>query len=350
MSLGFVPNGQRTMVPGDAVIGLPDANNNNNNGAVEKYIMTARNPGGVQVAGVDRQQNILNGTVYQENGVTVMEFSRRLIAPNEETIDGNGRNTFLWAYGIANNLAVHLNRGIVTIGLQVCDGTPMGGAVQIEVVDSGNQRRHWYAHGIFATLAWGVLSPLAIVSSMFRRFLPSGKLWLRLHVWLHLTVFILTAAAFGTAVSAYENIGRSHFTGVTHATVGLVIMIFSALQVLGGIFRASAPHKNNMGFDDDKTVMRTLWEIGHKTTGAGLLAVCWWQVYTGLNLMVNNGLMTINHSPAFLGFVAGMMTIVAVLFSFSLMTRLDDDTEWEESKSPFIVRSSGALHSHRSKV
>ena len=352
VSLGFVPNGQRTMVPGDAVIGLPDANNNNNNGAVEKYIMTARNPGGVQVAGADRQQNVLNGTVYQENGVTVMEFSRRLIVPNEQTIDGSGPNTFLWAYGIGNTLAVHRNRGIVALELQVCDGTPIGdgAGVQIEVIGGGNQQSYWHAHGILATVAWAILSPLAIASSMLRRFLPSGKLWLRLHVWLHLTVFVLTVSAFGTAVAAYENIGREHFTGVTHATVGLVIMIFSALQVLGGIFRASAPHKNDDGSMLTKTTIRKLWELGHKSVGAGLLVVCWWQIHTGLGLMVNNGLMTTNYSPLFWGVVSGIVSITFILFVFDMISHGEGRMGRQQGTGSFFQRSSGALHSYRSKV
>lgn len=337
VGLGFVPLNSRSMVPGDAVIGIPDPADPQNGGAVGHYTMTRRELAGVQLAGTNRQQNIINGTVTQTNGVSVMEFSRRLLAPDEVPLDAKGLNTFLWAYGFDNPLSIHGDRGIVNLQLRVCDGSAFDSdGVTVEIIGGGTQEGLWNTHTAMAGIAWTILSPLAIASSLLRNYLPEGKLWLRMHVWLNMSVVALTIGAVLTAVAAYQNDKMSHFSGVTHATVGLVILIFSILQVLGGIFRAHAPGKQGDGSVEPRSTIRKLWELGHKGMGIGLVGLCWWQITTGIDRLLVRRLITNDYTAGFLGFVGGLVAVIGALFLYDFFfgKREDSDQEMKEGSHP----------------
>jgi hypothetical protein len=100
------------MVPNVAIIGLPAAN------TVLKYDLSARVVSGVLAASSDRQ-TLSNAFIVQENGSTIMSFSRALEETDETTVV-TGSNTILVAYGASNTLAFHSYRLATTATFTEC--------------------------------------------------------------------------------------------------------------------------------------------------------------------------------------------------------------------------------------
>jgi hypothetical protein len=126
---------------------------------------------------------------------------------------------------------------------------------------------------------------------------------------MNMLAIVLTIIAFALAVHAINESGvDQHFSLLSHHTVGLIIFIASVVQGLNGIFRPRVPHsrsttgneksqtnassdaiedgmmENEAGVSSDKSILRTVWEYGHRFMGVGLLACSWWQVQSGLYL------------------------------------------------------------------
>ena len=320
VALGVAPFGSLLMVPADAVIGMPGSSVAHNPG---KYVMNDRNVPGVQLF-PDNMQTLANTTLFQNDTHTIMEFTKRLVEPNEQPLDGNGTNHFLWAYGTGNNFIFHAAWGAIILDLRPCSETDSG-AGRVTIIETETFQELWAAHGVLATLAWGVVSPLAIGASMLRAYLPPGKLWLRAHFYLNTAVLVLTAISFFIAVAAQQRgtpDGESpnHFQGLTHTSVGLVIFIFCLLQVLGGIYRAPAPGKKEDGTPEDKLPIRIFWELGHKLVGAGLLGMAWWQVQDGLGLYAERHAET-DFTLAFWAVVIVLSVVILALYIYDKVFR-----------------------------
>jgi hypothetical protein len=152
----------------------------------------------------------------------------------------------------------------------------------------------WLAHGIMAFIAWGVLVPLAVQSSMFRTLLPKDKspmsrrisvlptgkatLWFTLHRAFNGVAFSLTIALFAVAV-AYTGKEKGEHFDQKHQVVGLSMFVMTVLQVLGGVFR---PHLPPPESGDKKSTFRKTWEIAHRVKGLVLLALGFWQMWSGI--------------------------------------------------------------------
>lgn len=144
----------------------------------------------------------------------------------------------------------------------------------------------WLAHGILAFVAWGVLIPFAINSSLFRSLLPnqgSSSLWFNLHRAFNTTAFALLIALFSIAVTVTAKEGRQHFIN-NHEKVGLFIFIMTTLQVGGGVFRPHLPPPGSI--KEEKTTVRKRWEGGHRLSGVALLSCGFWQMQEGFKLYV----------------------------------------------------------------
>lgn len=90
------------MVPNTAVIGLPDAN------VVEKYDLQFKSP--VGVTPLDQRQTLTNASIVQENGSTILTFTKPLVESGERAVSV-GENRFNWAIGANNLLGYHSFRG-----------------------------------------------------------------------------------------------------------------------------------------------------------------------------------------------------------------------------------------------
>ncbi len=97
------------MVGGEAIIGLPDDN------SVLKYDMTGKSADLVTPMG-ESMQTLWDDSIVQENGKTVMTFTKWLVEENELEIS-EGWNDFLFASGSSNSLAYHATRTGVRVDL-----------------------------------------------------------------------------------------------------------------------------------------------------------------------------------------------------------------------------------------
>jgi len=180
VGIGFSNNGG-LMVGSEAVLGQPDE------GVVQKWILSSK-------AGIepmpDTQQTLIEPSIVQQGGITTLQFTKILEEPGEIPIIV-GPNTFLGAYGSSNAVGYHSRRESFAIDL-------LSGGV--EGVDS-REKSLWQAHGWFAAIAWGFLSPMAIGVALVRK-LFKGGLWFKIHQALNISVVLFTIIAFGLAVAA----------------------------------------------------------------------------------------------------------------------------------------------------
>ena len=136
-----------------------------------------------------------------------------------------------------------------------------------------------------AFLAWGVLVPFAVQSSLLRSLLPDGPIWFNLHRAFNTSAYALFIAAFAVAVATINKEGGTHFDN-DHDKMGLAMFILSLLQLFGAAFR---PHLPAPDTDDEKTQVCKGWEIGHRVVGVALLACGFWQMSEGITLYYNKG-------------------------------------------------------------
>jgi hypothetical protein len=98
--IGFGISTNGTMDGGMGIIGLPG------DGTVMKYVLSGDRS--VELMS-DERQTLMGTSITQEDGVTVMEFTKYLREDGEENaaILANGENTFLYALGAINELLYH---------------------------------------------------------------------------------------------------------------------------------------------------------------------------------------------------------------------------------------------------
>ncbi|MGK3733778.1 MAG: hypothetical protein ACI8RD_000008 [Bacillariaceae sp.] len=316
VAIGFSENGQ--MVGSSAVIALPSS------GEVKKYDMTSIIMTGV-VPMPEDQQTLIEPSVVQEGGTTTLQFTKILDEANELPIV-IGPNTFIAAYGFGNIFFVHQARGSFSVDL--VEGV-------VETVET-RKKALWKAHGWCAALAWGIFSPIAIGAAILRKWFPDG-LWLKIHQYLNLLVLLLTIAAFALGVAAINEetpVGGNprHFSAepYPHRTIGLIVFVFVMIQLLGGQFRPNTPGKG-----EDKTRIRSSWEILHRVLGISLLAASWYQVESGLQiyqtLFVDS---TTNLSSTFWGIVGAISGLIALGFVvIQIKGDKDDDSDSDSNQN-----------------
>jgi DOMON domain len=110
--LGFAFSESATMVPNTAVIALPDAN------SVQKFSLESRSLAGVNPS-ESSSQTLTDTSIIQENGRTIMKFTKKLVDGNEVTVN-KGENRFNWAIGSSNNLSIHKFKGSATLVFTQC--------------------------------------------------------------------------------------------------------------------------------------------------------------------------------------------------------------------------------------
>jgi len=317
------------MIPGEVIIGLPDEPLGVNNPG--KYVLNGRGQSAVELL-PESSQTLINSTISQTDTTTILTFHKHLVEPGEMPINGNGLTTFIWAHGTGNELAGHVDRGAFNLTLHPCNGNlttqsqETGNVVKVQT--SGAYRSLWTAHGVFGGIAWGIIVPLAIASTLLRDLFGNQKLAVKIHIVLNSTASLFTLIAFLLAVvgrqkSTVAGESPNHFAVVAHRSVGLVIMIFTVFQVVAGLCR---PVKQQSQIDTDeeevwykvpskKSIARTVWEIVHKVIGFAMAGIAWLQVYSGLTLYVTY--FPVKYDLK-LGFCAAVVSIASLTFLSSL--------------------------------
>lgn len=330
LAFGVTSSAAGSMFPSNVIIGKPDEEVSLTNPG--KYSIGARALSAIQILSDDRQ-TLINATLVQNDGQTIMSFSKILVEPDEVGIEGDGLNTFIFSYGVDNNFGQHASsdRGAVRLTLTAC--TPGSAPVDESsseagddgVITTNDYQSMWTAHGTFAAIAWGILTPLAIASSLLRDFFPREGLWFTAHLLLNLSSSLATVIAFSLAVAAVQ-MGTlpgeepNHFVENAHRTVGLVIFCLTFFQVIAGLLRPHAPKSLDNGTVAKKTPLRFAWELMHKLMGFSLLGMAWWQCQSGLKLYASRFGATTITPTIFLGFVGGIAAVTALLWVYARCT------------------------------
>jgi len=192
----------------------------------------------------DEKQSLLDASITQENGVTVMGFSKLLVEEGELPLMVGAVNSFIWAVGTGNGLTYHAVRSSFTASLEPGEAIVLG---SVEVP----YKSFWKAHGTVAALGWAFFAPMAIASSLCRALIPGPGVWLKVHIYLNMMCMIFTVLLFVLGVAATEKAGADHFNG-KHQKIGLAVCVMSFFQVLGGFMRPHPPGHHHVDEDDDK--------------------------------------------------------------------------------------------------
>jgi len=108
VAVGVNPTGTG-MVNGEVVIGKPADN------TVLKYKMTAKNGNTISE---QPNQTLINTSLQQTGGNTILTFSKLLVEDGEYTITASASNTFIAAFGSSNNFGFHQGYGVQDVTLE----------------------------------------------------------------------------------------------------------------------------------------------------------------------------------------------------------------------------------------
>lgn len=251
------------------------------------------------------RQTLQNATFTQSNGESILEFTKLFSdGTGNQEIDGNGKNTFIFSVGYTDDFRfghAKPNSGKVVLNLTPC-GSETGPTDDDFEVSNFNSQQVFLIHGILAIIAFAFCMPLAVASAMGRNLLKfeicNKPAWFAIHYYMNVIAFILSIVLFALAVYSIGSEGGDHFED-THELVGLITFILVTLQVGFAVFRPAAPHPHPpQAVDDDenefeenvkatvekeqKTSLRSSWEILHRVTAIVILGCGLYQMVSGL--------------------------------------------------------------------
>jgi len=321
LGIGLKDDGK--MTGGVAVIGLPDAS------VAEKYSLDGYSLDGVQPV-AQELQSLIDATVEQTEEQTILRYKRNFNDEGDLSVDAeSGIIRFIYAYGESNTLAYHTfsNKGSAEVNVI------LGEAKVDEVIDTESK---WKAHGLLMGLAWGVFVPFAIACSLLRHVLPLPPgVWYKLHMGSNSLASVMTVCGIGIAVSAINDEkgdDADHFSLRTHHKIGGIILVLTVLQVMNGFLRPHAPgphaavakqdnvevvevvegtedsDKGNSEGVEEKTKVRSIWEVMHRLMGVTTLVMAWYNCSSGINLYEGRYPMDMNLTLVFwiiVGVIAG---------------------------------------------
>eukprot|EP00339_Tiarina_fusa_P018010 CAMPEP_0117050724 /NCGR_PEP_ID=MMETSP0472-20121206/35021_1 /TAXON_ID=693140 ORGANISM="Tiarina fusus, Strain LIS" /NCGR_SAMPLE_ID=MMETSP0472 /ASSEMBLY_ACC=CAM_ASM_000603 /LENGTH=390 /DNA_ID=CAMNT_0004764613 /DNA_START=101 /DNA_END=1273 /DNA_ORIENTATION=+ len=154
------------------------------------------------------------------------------------------------------------------IGMPNVLDTVDGSVFAIEGTGSNLRAKH-LAHGSLMMIGWGLLLPSGAIIAKFLKHRPDG-LWFRIHVPLQIFGLLLTVIGWIIALKNFDVFGDNGYNNYRHGIMGSTVMVAGLLQPLNAFLR---PHPPSGG--EEKSTLRLLWEIVHKSLGWGaiLLAV-----------------------------------------------------------------------------
>eukprot|EP00562_Extubocellulus_spinifer_P018912 CAMPEP_0178580138 /NCGR_PEP_ID=MMETSP0697-20121206/22459_1 /TAXON_ID=265572 /ORGANISM="Extubocellulus spinifer, Strain CCMP396" /LENGTH=718 /DNA_ID=CAMNT_0020215639 /DNA_START=59 /DNA_END=2215 /DNA_ORIENTATION=- len=245
LALGVAENPAGKMIGSESVVALPDEPVSKTNPG-EYHMISEQNEGVFLME--DSKQTLMDASIVQEDGMTIVTFTKLLSEEGKLGLTANGEvSTLLWAYGYSNDLNLHKATGAFRLTLEYCGGDSSGmSEVAFQALSkyTADQRRTmWFAHAILGLLAWAVLAPSAVAASWLRKlFQKWGAFWFKAHMYMNILVFILSIAAFAISVTMYCDESKAHFVG-THEAMGLALMLLVTFQAANGMFRPPAAPK-----------------------------------------------------------------------------------------------------------
>lgn len=270
--ISFGVNNIPFMVPGIAVIGLPDSPT----APVALYNMNGYTQSAI-IPFDDELQVVSNTRLEQNETHTTLAFTKPLEGDGLFPIALEGTTDFLFAGGSSNQFGFHA--AFTPASLQVVEcGEELGEAIVI-----APDENLWKFHGYIMAVSWGILIPLGIGASVLRNLFPTG-LFLRIHQVINLLAVAGTVAGFAIAVYNINEEGGKHFE-FPHMKAGLAVFILSLVQAAGGFARPHLPHKpEDGGSMPPKSKIRSLWEYKHRIMGLATLGTAWYACHSGIEI------------------------------------------------------------------
>jgi DOMON domain len=338
--VGFAFSLDKLMPDSVAVIAYPD----DGLGQPRKWDLASRTNAGVTMA-PDTRQTLTNATYFQNDTHTGMTFTKLLVEDGDPPVSLTQSNFFLYALGRDNAFGQHATRN--SFALNFADTS--GSAIQTTGSSGPPNKSLWITHGIMMAIAWAILVPIAIGTSILRSLLPLRPvgLWFQIHRGLNMLGVSLTIAGFSIAVhliNKEQGASAVHFKTLQHHKVGLVVFVFACYQAINGIFRPNLPHKPEpakevtekgdeevANEEDDtngnkdgqfadkkddqppkKALIRVIWEYVHRIFGTITLGLAWYNCSTGITAF-NNKFGGPNQSGALWGVIGGISGTVLIL-------------------------------------
>ena len=100
--------------------------------------------------------------------------------------------------------------------------------------NTDGKRSAWVAHGVFGTIAFGILAPLSAFAPSFPSLIPTDA-----HTVIHATTFVLTFVTVLIAFKTKEGLVDNADGGAKekHQIVGLTLLLLISIQTLGSMKR-----------------------------------------------------------------------------------------------------------------
>lgn len=239
-------------------------------GGVYEYDITAKSTGGVIQRAV---QSLESTQVTYENGVLTAEWTRPLTAADAAGIDiaGSGLTTFVWAVRDSPSLGIHDSKGSFELDLAGC---PTDALLQGQ---GGSNFDYMFTHGIFMTIAWGIISPTAVLVVRFCR----GRYawWFKVHRALQMVAVAMACIGAALGITGQEkDWGEPHFHA-QHGKIGISVVLLGIFQIINGTMRPHAPEAGK-----PKTRSRFGWELLHRSSAISALLMAWMNIVSGLDL------------------------------------------------------------------
>jgi len=133
-----------------------------------------------------------------------------------------------------------------------------------------------WSHGMLMTVAWGWIVPTGILVARFK--LGDKGLWYKVHRGGQILGLLLAFVGLAIMISTVHEEKRQHFV-VTHAKVGLAVMVAAGLQPLNSLIKRPKP-----GEGSHVSFNRMVWEMVHKGIGYGSVFVAWFNIFLSFDL------------------------------------------------------------------
>lgn len=322
LGFGFSTDGK--MIDSEAVIGRPDLAAADEEKPL-KYNLKGKGTTAVTPM-VEARQTLTDALITQDGTNTVMTFTKLLTEDGEHTIDPMAPMNFIYAIGDGNTLAYHAKKGSFKFNLSTCDS----GAAASKAGGTGqnSNRTMWAAHGLLATLALALATPLAVTTAWFRTLVPSS--WIYIHVFANVSSFFMILLSFIFAVTAMSMSNSPKHFSDPHHIVGLAILMMVTFQVMNGFLRPPVEKKDPYAMETKIAgiitlpgTARELWKILHKCAGVVVLAVGFWQLKAGMDLYAAD-FQVGTWKPYFYAYLAIFGTVIVLLKLWVV---------WEEKKA-----------------
>eukprot|EP00523_Entomoneis_sp_CCMP467_P018891 CAMPEP_0168814752 /NCGR_PEP_ID=MMETSP0726-20121227/5842_1 /TAXON_ID=265536 /ORGANISM="Amphiprora sp., Strain CCMP467" /LENGTH=450 /DNA_ID=CAMNT_0008866935 /DNA_START=310 /DNA_END=1659 /DNA_ORIENTATION=+ len=135
-------------------------------------------------------------------------------------------------------------------------------------------------HGSLMIVAWGILVPIAVLSSILFRHKPRTGVWFIIHRLCNGLALFLTIVGILYAFVKFGNVFQEGAKpSKRHGTLGMTTFSCAMIQLMMGLCRPHLP--DSEGQPAQKTRQRTIFEVMHRGLGYSTVALAYTTLYFG---------------------------------------------------------------------